>query len=136
VLPPARRHSCTTRSALHQRWLEPVVDRYGTLPSERPERLRAALLGGTRVGTMGLIDDLSDLGILAQEAEAAWTVLFQGAKELRDEQLLTVAADAREHARRSLRWLRRELEQASRGAPAIGAMTRWPERGRPWRPPA
>jgi hypothetical protein len=90
----------------HLDWLEGIEDTYGSIPSERPERLRAALLGGTRVGGMGLLDDLRDLSLLVEESETTWTILYQGAKELEDHDLERVAADAREHDRRTLRWLR------------------------------
>jgi len=90
----------------HLDWLGPLEARFGTMPAERPEKLRAALLGGTRVGGMGLLDDLRDLSILVEESRMTWTILYQGARELEDTELLRVAADAREHDVRTLRWLR------------------------------
>ena len=100
-------------SAVHLEWLEPIAERYGRIPSERAEKLRAALLGGTRIGSMGQLEDLRDLGLLAEEADATWTILYQGAKELHDQALLTVAGDAREHARRTLRWIRTRIVHAA-----------------------
>ena len=91
---------------LHLDWLEPIEGRFGTVPAERPEKLRAALLGGTRVGGMGLLDDLRDIALLTEESQTTWTILYQGARELEDTELLRVAADAREHDVRTLRWLR------------------------------
>ncbi|MFL5755152.1 MAG: HPP family protein [Chloroflexota bacterium] len=94
----------------HLEWLEPFAERYRVMPSERPEKLRGALLSGTRVGATGMLDDLRDVAILGEEAETTWTILFQGAKELQDSELLTVASDAREHAKRVLRWIRTEID--------------------------
>ena len=51
-------------------------------------------------------NDLRDVSILAQEAETTWTVLYQGGKELHDDELLSVSSDAREHAKRVLRCIR------------------------------
>ncbi|MEA2520275.1 MAG: hypothetical protein QOF49_2355, partial [Chloroflexota bacterium] len=56
---------------------------------------------------------LRDLSILAHEAEMTWTVLVQGAKELHDPDLLTVATDGREHAKRVIRWLRTQIQHTA-----------------------
>lgn len=93
--------------------LEPLAERYGLIPSEHPERLRAALLGGTRVGGLGLLLDLQDLAVLAEHVLTSWTVLFQGGKELHDPELLDIAGDAREHARRTLAWAQTQIEHAA-----------------------
>jgi hypothetical protein len=90
--------------------LEPLIKRYGDVPSDQPARLRSALLTGTRVGAMGVLMDLQDLSLLVEQCSMAWTMLFQGAKELHDQELLQVAADARDHNRRQLAWLRTEIE--------------------------
>ena len=62
---------------------------------------------------MGALDDLRDVSILAEECETSWTILFQGGKELHDEELLRVASDAREHAKRTLRWLRTAIDHVA-----------------------
>ena len=100
-------------SSLHLEWLEPLLERYGRVPSERAEQLRSALFAGTRIGGMGALDDLRDVSILAEECETSWTILFQGGKELHDEELLRVASDAREHAKRTLRWLRTAIDHVA-----------------------
>lgn len=100
-------------SSLHLRWLEPLLERYGRIPSERAEQLRGALFAGTRVGGMGALDDLRDVSILAEECETSWTILFQGGKELHDEELLRVSSDARDHTRRTLRWLRTAIDHVA-----------------------
>lgn len=93
--------------------LEPFAERYGLIPSEHPERIRAALLGGTRIGGLGLVLDLQDLALLAEHLRTTWTVLYQGAKELHDRELIDLAGDAREHARRTIHWAQTLLEHAS-----------------------
>jgi hypothetical protein len=106
---------------LHLDWLKPMEERYGSVPAERPEKLRAALLGGTRVGGMGMLDDLRDLSLLTEESETTWTILYQAARELEDADLLRVAADAREHDKRTLRWLRTLLDHAAPEVLAVAA---------------
>jgi hypothetical protein len=100
-------------SSLHLQWLEPLLERYGRVPSERAEQLRGALFAGTRIGGMGALDDLRDLSILAEECETSWTILFQGGKELHDDELLRVSADARDHTKRTLRWLRTAIDHVA-----------------------
>jgi hypothetical protein len=100
-------------ASLHLQWLEPLLERYGRIPSERAEKLRGALFAGTRVGGLGTLDDLRDVSILAEECETSWTILFQGGKELHDEELLRISSDAREHAKRTLRWLRTAIDHTA-----------------------
>lgn len=90
--------------------LTPLEKRYGSIPSDEPERLRSALLGGTRVGAPGTLQDLQDLSLLAEQCSMAWLMLKQGAKELHDDELLDVASRAKEHTRRQLQWLRTQIE--------------------------
>jgi len=103
----------------HLSWLEPVVKHYGTVPSEQPEMLRAALLGGTRVGVTGELADLTDLAILAEAAEMAWTILLQGAKELRDEALADLAGQAHAHTVRQISWIRTEIDHLAPDALSV-----------------
>src|SRR4051794_14318580 len=45
----------------HIELLDPFVERYGKTVSERPEKLRSALLSGTRMGGLGVLMDLKDV---------------------------------------------------------------------------
>jgi HPP family len=90
--------------------LVPLEKKYGSIPSDQPERLRSALLGGTRVGSIGTLQDLQDLSLLAEQVSMAWLMLQQGAKELHDDELLEVSGRAKEHTRRQLAWLRTMIE--------------------------
>jgi hypothetical protein len=115
-------HGATTLaiwSADHVRWLRELTATYGTGPYEHAALLRSALLGGTRVGTVGELADACDLAALVQHAEMLWTVLVQGAKELHDDGLLDVAARARDQSRRQLAWLRTIVEHEAPDAIAI-----------------
>ncbi|MFL5674133.1 MAG: HPP family protein, partial [Chloroflexota bacterium] len=106
-------------SADHLRWLEPLIERYGASDNEGPAKLRAALLGGTRVGVIGELADIADLAVLVEQASMAWTILTQGAKESHDKAMVDVATEAREHNRRQLAWLRTQIEHEAPDAIAI-----------------
>jgi hypothetical protein len=105
----------------HLAWLEPHLARYGSTEHDGPAKLRAALLGGTRAGVVGELADIADLAVLVEQASLAWTILRQGARELRDKALLDVASEAREHSRRQLAWLRTQIEHEAPDAIAVAA---------------
>jgi hypothetical protein len=103
----------------HIAWLEPHVARYGSTEEEGPALLRSALLGGSRGGVIGELADIADLAVLVEQASMAWTILVQGAKELHDKALLEVAAQARDHSKRQLAWLRTQIEHEAPDAIAV-----------------
>jgi HPP family len=103
--------------------LDPFVERYGIHESDQPHKIRAALLGGVRGGLHGLLADLTDLSVLAEQVEMAWDVVYQGAKELEDEGLLEATGPARGHAERAIRWIRTQVHHTAPEALAVGADT-------------
>jgi HPP family len=106
-------------SADHVRRLGPLRDRYGRIPSEAGELLRASLLSGTRVGVVGELNDISDLAVLAQKTEMTWTILVQGGRELHDSELVDVASAARDHTRRQIAWCLTMIEHEAPDAIAV-----------------
>jgi hypothetical protein len=106
-------------SSEHAAKLARQQERYGRVPSEAPELLRSALLGGTRVGVVGELNDLCDLAILAEKAEMTWTIVVQGAHELHDDELLDLASSARDQTRRQIAWLRTQIEHEAPDAIAV-----------------
>ena len=115
-------HGTTTLalwSADHLRWLTQLAADYGSERDEHADLLRSSLLGGARIGAVGELADACDLATLVQHAEMLWTVLVQGARELRDDALLDVATRAREHSRRQLAWLRTIVEHEAPDAIAV-----------------
>jgi hypothetical protein len=106
-------------STEHLARLRPFRDRYGHLPSESAGLLRASLLGGTRIGVVGELEDACDLATLVQKAEMTWTILVQGARELHDDGLLDLASKARDQSRRQLAWLRTLVEHEAPDAIAV-----------------
>jgi hypothetical protein len=100
--------------------LAPFIERYGVEESDQPRKLRAAVLGGVRGGLHGLLSDMTDLSILAEQVDMTWTVINQGAKELEDLELLTASGMGRDHAERTIRWIRTQIEHTAPEALAVG----------------
>ena len=111
--------TCAIWSRRHLEWLAPFEKAYGAVPSENAETLRSALLSGTRTGTLGEIEDLSDLAVLAERAEMTWTVLYQGAREIRDPGLVELAGRARDHNKRQIAWIRTQIDHLAPDALAV-----------------
>jgi len=103
--------------------LEPFIERYGLRDSDQPHKVRAALLGGVRGGLHGLLGDLTDLSLLAEQVDMAWTVIYQAGKELEDQGLLEASGPGRGHAERAIRWIRTQVDHTAPEALAVGAST-------------
>jgi hypothetical protein len=99
--------------------LEPLQERFGNMPSDQPERVRSALLAGTRVGSAGTLMDLQDLSLLVEQCAMSWLMLERGGKELHDDALIDAAARAHDHTRRQLAWLRTQIEHNAPEALAV-----------------
>jgi hypothetical protein len=97
----------------HAEQLAPFVARYGEEAPPEPERLHVERFGGTRQGGLGLLRDLHDLYLMANNVDIAWTVINQAAQGGRDKALFTtVTAIERETATQIL-WLRTRMKQAA-----------------------
>jgi len=101
--------------------LDPFAQRYGIRDSDQPHKIRAALLGGVRGGLHGLIADLTDLSVLAEQVDMAWTVVYQAGKEIEDAGLLEACGTGRGHAERAIRWIRTQVDHTAPEALAVGA---------------
>jgi hypothetical protein len=86
--------------------LEPLVSQYGRQArAPGPRQLRAALFRGSRIGGLGLLHDLQDLSLLANAVRTHYTILHQGAIELRDTHLEEIASTLGDDTDRQLVWL-------------------------------
>jgi hypothetical protein len=101
--------------------LAPLDERYGSTSSVQPEKLRSALLGGTRVGSFGTLSDLQDLTLLAEQCATSWLMLYQGGKELHDDELLLLVSKAKDLTKRQIAWLRTQIEHDAPEALAVVA---------------
>jgi hypothetical protein len=100
--------------------LEPCTARYGLIRNRHPQAIGAAVLGPAPRGLRGTLAELTDLSLLAHQVEMAWTIVFQGAKELQDRELLATAAAGRNHADRVIRWIRTQVDHIAPEALAVG----------------
>jgi anaerobic selenocysteine-containing dehydrogenase len=72
----------------HLEALKPFEDRYEARDDHEPERLRAAMFRGPRVGTLGLCRDVHDLWLLAQDAWIGWLALKQVSRAIEEKGLV------------------------------------------------
>jgi len=96
-------------SRRHAAALAPFIRRYGAGDAPDPDRLRAALFHGQRVGALGVLSDVTDLLVLARAARSAWTAVFQAAMELHDAALRECCREAGEDVDRQIAWLETRL---------------------------
>jgi ferredoxin-nitrate reductase len=94
--------------------LAPLIARYSANEGrDEPERLNKALFHGERSGGLGLLRDLHDLWLLANEAHITWEVLKQAAQAMRDEEMIATCRRCTEQADRRIAWLRTRIDQAA-----------------------
>jgi hypothetical protein len=70
-------------------------------------------LHGVAGNGVGLLLDLHELWLLAQQVNVCWTVLSQAARALRDEELLSEVEAMASETGRQLAWLRTRITQAA-----------------------
>lgn len=98
----------------HAQKIRPFVERYGETIPEEPDRLREDFFGnGTREGSLGLLRDLQDLYMMANECDISWTMLGQAAQGLRDRELLETVGACEGQTVTQIKWLRTRMKQAA-----------------------
>ncbi|HUP12150.1 MAG TPA: hypothetical protein VM187_08065 [Niastella sp.] len=85
--------------------IKPFVQKYGEEKNSEPDRLLRNLFKEPCRGSMGLLRDLHDLWLMANEAEVSSIVLQQTAFGLRDKELIGVCDEINIYAKRALTWL-------------------------------
>lgn len=93
--------------------LKPFVDKYSQQKDKEAESMTKALFQGPRPGGIGLLRDLHDLWLLANESKLSWIVLLQAAKGLRDKNLETACEKAQKITERQISWLLNRIKQAA-----------------------
>ena len=93
--------------------LEPFIARDSVNDRDEPHRLAGALFQGRRSGGLGLLRDLQDLWLLANEAHITWEVLYQAAQAMRDQELIGACERGVEQVDRRIAWLRSRIDQAA-----------------------
>jgi hypothetical protein len=97
----------------HVEAMRPSVERYGSQPSDEPERLHAAALPHPRSGPLGLLRDLQDVHLLASFVDMTWILVQQAAAALRDEELLALIAEREAETGVQVAWLTTRMKQAA-----------------------
>jgi hypothetical protein len=69
--------------------------------------------GGTRQGGLGLLRDLHDLYLMANDVDIAWTVINQAAQGARDKELFTTVTAIDKETATQILWLRTRMKQAA-----------------------
>jgi hypothetical protein len=109
------REMCTTFAEWsygHRQVLEPYLEQYGKEQQALgPEQLRASLFQGARAGGLGLLHDLQDLSLLANATRTLYTILHQGAIELRDTSFEETLSTLGDQTNRQLDWLCGRIKQ-------------------------
>lgn len=109
-------HTCEKLAAQchrHAEKLAPFASRYAEEAPKEPDRLHSELFSGTRTGPIGLLRDLQDLYLMANECDISWTVVGQAAYGARDEELLDVVKSCEQETAIQLKWLRTRMKQAA-----------------------
>jgi hypothetical protein len=97
----------------HIEALRPFAERLGTAVVDEPGRLRSALFHGTRPGGVGLLRDLQDLSLLADQTRIQWITLLQAAKARHDEALTELCTASKEETERQLAWLETQIKSTA-----------------------
>jgi hypothetical protein len=100
-------------SRTHMEGIDALVERFGEQKSEHPQRLRGALYYGTRMGGIGLIQDLHDLSVQIASVRMGYQILEQASKEMRDKPLESVAMEYGEDLERMAKWAKTKIKQAT-----------------------
>jgi len=92
-------------SVEHVDRLAPIEKKYGIAVTKQPDQLRSALFHDPRIGGLGLLEDLHDLGLLAHQVKLLWTELGQAARQLLDRDLEALCTDASTQTDRQVKWI-------------------------------
>jgi ferredoxin-nitrate reductase len=97
----------------HSQKLRPHIERYGERSNDEPRELAAGLFKGTRSGGYGLIRDLHDIWLLANEAHIAWFVLHLAARAAHDTELVAAIDEMDPETDRIMNWTQTRIDQAA-----------------------
>lgn len=93
--------------------IKPFVAKYGQQKNKEPDRLMSALFKKPRKGSMGLLRDLQDLWLMADEAQVCCIILRQAASGLHDKELIDVCNEIEATAKRQAAWLLTRMKSAA-----------------------
>lgn len=101
-------------SNAHVEALEPFARRYGSSAAgDLPDRIRAEIFHGARIGGFGLLLDLQEAVLLTAHVHTSWTALQGAANALDDRDLDRLCVRCAEEAWRQQAWLRARIKMGS-----------------------
>ncbi len=93
--------------------VSPFVAAYHKNGSAEPDGSAKKLFEGPRSGGLGLLRDLHDLWLAANEVHLAYEAVKQAAKALQDHALVDLCKESLQIADRQIAWLRTRIDQAA-----------------------
>ncbi|MGE5520542.1 MAG: molybdopterin oxidoreductase [Candidatus Dadabacteria bacterium] len=93
--------------------LQQFVERYSEEKNSEPDKLTRTLFDKPRKGSLGLLRDLHDLWLLANEVQLCWIVILQAAQALRDIELELACQKLDKQTSQQLEWLLTRIKQAA-----------------------
>jgi len=93
--------------------LKPFAAKYGEEKNKEPDRLMSSLFQEPRKGAMGLLRDLQDLWLMANEGEVCCVILRQAASALHDKELIELCNEIEKTAKRQSSWLLTRMKSAA-----------------------
>jgi hypothetical protein len=106
-------HKLAAQCDRHAEQLKPFADRYGEDADDEPERLHGEIFGGPRSGPLGVLRDLHDLYLMANECDIAWTLVGQAAQGARDAELLATVQACEGETAMQITWTRGRMKEAA-----------------------
>ena len=100
-------------SKVHHEKMGEFVGRYSEHKESEPEDLRKGIFHGPRSGGVGLVRDLHDLWLLANESHISWIVLLQASRSLRDKELEVLCEECDQQNRRQMAWILTRIKAAA-----------------------
>ncbi|RYE01251.1 MAG: molybdopterin oxidoreductase, partial [Sphingobacteriales bacterium] len=100
--------------------LAPFIKKYGEEKDKEPDRLMHDLFQQPRKGSMGLLRDLHDLWLMAQEGKVCSVLLRQAASALHDKELKEVCNQVEHYAERQAAWLMTRMKSAAPQTLVVG----------------
>jgi len=101
--------------------VEAAIARYGASTTIDAGLLRGALYHQPRAGGFGLLRDLQDTVLLAQQAKLSWLSCLQAALALRDDLLRDACIEGAERTDRQIAWLQTQMKVAAPQALTVRA---------------
>ncbi len=107
-------------SRTHTAALDRLISIYGEKEDREAEQVRSSLFQGPRAGGFGLLRDLHDLYLLANEAHLCWMILLQVGQALRDKELEAACLKLGGETDGQISWLQTRIKQAAPQALIVG----------------